>query len=138
MSAFTVELSISTGGDNDIVDITDGVAKAVSASGVEAGQAHVFVAHSTAAVTTIEYEPGCVQDLKDAVEQLIPQDADYNHNRLAGDSNAHSHLRAALIGPSETLPIRDGGLVTGTWQQVVLIDFDDRPRERRVTVTVTD
>ncbi len=136
MSAFTAELSISTGGDSDIVDITDGVSQAVSTSGVVTGVAHIFVAHSTAAVTTIEYEPGCVQDLKEIVEELIPQNSDYNHNRLAGDSNAHSHLRAAFIGPSETLPIRDGRLVTGTWQQIVLADFDDRPRERRVTVTV--
>ncbi len=138
MGTFTAELSISTGGDSDIVDITDGISQVVSTSGVETGVVHAFVAHSTAALTTIEYEPGCVQDLKDAVEHLIPQEADYNHNRLAGDSNAHSHLRAAIIGPSETLPIRDANLVTGTWQQIVLVDFDDRPRERRVTVTVLD
>lgn len=136
MAVFKAELSISSEGNSDIIDITDGVAKAVRASEVADGIAHVFVAHSTAAVTTIEYEPGCVDDLKQIMEKLVPESGNYSHNRLAGDSNAHSHLRAAIVGPSLTLPVADGRLVTGTWQQVVLADFDNRPRQRKVTVQV--
>lgn len=138
MTVIKAELSIASEGDSDIIDITDGVAKAVRASQVTDGIAHVFVAHSTAAVTTIEYEPGCVDDLKQIMEQLVPESGNYSHNRLAGDNNAHAHLRAAIVGPSLTLPVAGGRLVTGTWQQVVLADFDNRPRQRKVTVQVID
>jgi len=96
----------------------------------------VFVTGSTAAVTTMEYEPGGVSDLRKLLDRLIPAQGDYEHNRLNHDTNSHAHLRAALIGPSETIPLLDGKLALGTWQQIVLIDFDDRPRERTVTVQI--
>ena len=88
---------------------------------------NVFVAHSTAAITLMEYEQGGVRDMQDLMDRLVPPGADYNHNRMAGDTNAHSHLQAAIVGPSETAPVKDGQLVTGTWQQFVLVDFDDHP-----------
>jgi secondary thiamine-phosphate synthase enzyme len=96
----------------------------------------VFATGSTVAITTMEYEPGGVADLQTLLERLVPQAGEYEHNRLNHDSNAHAHLRAAVIGPSETVPLVDGRLALGTWQQLVLIDFDDRPRTRRVTVQV--
>lgn len=108
----------------------------VDQSGVDSGLVSVFVPGSTAAVTTMEHEPGGVHDLREALGQLIPQDADYEHNRLNRDTNAHAHVRAAIVGPSETLPVRGGRLELGTWQQIVLVDFDDRARERTVLVQV--
>jgi secondary thiamine-phosphate synthase enzyme len=103
---------------------------------VDRGLVSVFATGSTVAVTTMEYEPGGVHDLQALLDRLIPARGDYEHNRLNHDTNAHAHLRAALIGPSETIPLVDGQLVLGTWQQVVLLDFDDRPRTRTVTVNV--
>ena len=107
-------------------------------SGVEAGAVTVFVPGSTAAVTTMEHEPGGVQDLRAALERLVPSEGDYAHNRMNADTNAHAHIRAAIVGPSETVPVRDGRLALGTWQQIVLVDFDDRPRQRTVVVQVID
>jgi secondary thiamine-phosphate synthase enzyme len=98
--------------------------------------ATVFAVGSTVAVTTMEFEPGGVADLRAALERLLPAGADYEHNRLNHDTNAHAHLRAALIGPSETIPVVDGRLALGTWQQIVLLDLDVRPRDRTVHVTV--
>jgi len=91
---------------------------------------------STAAITAMEYEPGGVHDLRDALERLIPTGLDYAHNRLNHDTNSHAHIRAAIVGPSETFPVQDGRLGLGTWQQIVLVDFDDRPRQRTVVVQV--
>lgn len=136
MPVHSAQLQLSTEGDNDVIDITRGVEEVVATADAGDGVVNVFVAHSTAAVTTIEYEPGAVVDLKRAVEALAPASAEYEHNRRAGDDNGHAHVRSALVGPSETLPVRDGRLVRGTWQQVVLIDFDTRPRQRTVTVQV--
>ena len=127
---------METPGDGHIVDITPGVASVVRTSGVERGVVSVFATGSTVALTTMEYEAGGVHDLSALLERLIPNRADYEHNRRNHDTNAHAHLRAALIGPSETVPVLDGELVLGTWQQLVLIDFDDRPRRRTVTVQV--
>lgn len=129
-------LRLDTPGNGEIVDLTDGVSRVVATSGIDRGVACVFATGSTVAVTTMEYEPGGVQDLQAVLERLIPTRGDYAHNRLNHDSNAHAHLRAAVIGPSETIPIVDGRLVLGTWQQLVLLDFDDRPRSRSVTVQV--
>jgi secondary thiamine-phosphate synthase enzyme len=129
-------LRFSTGGDSDVVDLTEGVQCVVQQSGAERGVVTVFVTGSTAAVTTMEHEPGGVRDLQEALERLVPQRGEYHHNRLNHDTNAHAHLRAALVGPSESIPLVGGQLALGTWQQVVLIDFDDRPRERRVSVHV--
>jgi secondary thiamine-phosphate synthase enzyme len=129
-------LRMDTPGNGDIVDITEGVASVVRTGVVERGIVSVFAIGSTVAVTTMEYEPGGVHDLQVLLERLVPAEGDYQHNRLNHDTNAHAHLRAAVIGPSETIPIVDGRLALGTWQQIVLIDFDDRPRTRTVTVQV--
>jgi secondary thiamine-phosphate synthase enzyme len=130
------QLRLSTGGDGEIVDITEGVRSVVRTSGVELGVVTVFATGSTVAVTTMEYEPGGVADLQALLDRLVPRAGDYAHNRLNHDTNAHAHLRAAVIGPSESVPLVGGRLVLGTWQQLVLIDFDDRPRDRVVTVQV--
>jgi secondary thiamine-phosphate synthase enzyme len=127
---------METPGNGHVVDITPGVQSVVSTSGVDRGVVTVFATGSTVAVTTMEYEPGGVHDLQQLLDRLIPSAGDYEHDRLNHDTNSHAHLRAAVIGPSETIPIVDGRLQLGTWQQVVLIDFDDRPRRRTVTVQV--
>jgi secondary thiamine-phosphate synthase enzyme len=127
-------LRLETAGDGQIVDLTDGVRSVVRTSGVVHGVAVVFTRGSTVAVTTMEYEPGGVADLSQLLDRLIPRTDDYEHNRRNADTNAHADLRAALIGPSESIPVVDGALVLGTWQQIVLIDFDDRPRQREVAV----
>jgi secondary thiamine-phosphate synthase enzyme len=108
----------------------------VGSSGVNDGSVVVFAVGSTAAVTTMEYERGGVHDLRAKLDELVPQSGDYEHNRLNHDTNSHAHMKAAIVGPSETIPVVDGRLATGTWQQVVLIDFDDRPRDRTVVVQV--
>ena len=130
------ELHLSTGGDADVVDITEGVQQLVATAGAAEGQATAFVRGSTAAITTMEFEPGGVHDLGAALERLLPAEGDYEHNRLNHDSNSHAHQRASIVGPSEAVPIGGGKLALGTWQQIVLIDFDDRPRERTVVVQV--
>jgi secondary thiamine-phosphate synthase enzyme len=130
------QLRMDTPGNGHIVDITEGVVRVVGTSGVDRGLVTVFASGSTVAVTTMEYEPGGVRDLQALLDRLIPAGGDYEHNRLNHDTNAHAHLRAALIGPSETIPLIDGRLALGTWQQLVLVDFDDRPRQRTVTVSV--
>jgi secondary thiamine-phosphate synthase enzyme len=112
------------------------VRRIVEERAVTEGQALVFVRGSTAAIATMEFEPGGVHDLREMLERLIPTRGDYEHNRLNHDSNSHAHQRATLVGPSEAIPLVDGRLATGTWQQIVLIDFDDRPRERTVVVQV--
>jgi secondary thiamine-phosphate synthase enzyme len=132
----TGRLRFSTEGDGDIVDLTEGIESVVQAAGVEEGLVSVFVPGSTAAITTMEYEPGGVQDLDSVLERLVPREGEYAHNRLNHDTNSHAHVRAAIVGPSETIPIASGRLATGTWQQIVLVDFDDRPRQRTVVVHV--
>jgi secondary thiamine-phosphate synthase enzyme len=129
-------IRVSTSGDADVIDITRELSAAVAASGVVEGQASAFVRGSTAAITTMEFEPGGVHDLQVALERLIPARGDYEHNRLNHDSNSHAHQRASLVGASEVVPIEAGRLALGTWQQLVLIDFDDRPREREVLLQV--
>ncbi|MGZ4168938.1 MAG: secondary thiamine-phosphate synthase enzyme YjbQ [Solirubrobacteraceae bacterium] len=129
-------LRLKTPGNGHIVDLTEGVARVVATSGVDRGLVAVFAIGATVAVTTMEYEPGGVSDLQALLDRLIPAEGDYAHNRLNHDTNSHAHLRAAVIGPSETIPIVDGSPALGTWQQIVLIDFDDRPRERTIVVHV--
>jgi secondary thiamine-phosphate synthase enzyme len=129
-------LRMDTPGNGHIVDLTEGVVQIVGGSGVERGLVTVFATGSTVAVTTMEHEPGGVHDLQALLDRLIPSGPDYEHNVRNHDTNAHAHLRAAVIGPSETIPLVDGRLALGTWQQVVLLDFDDRPRRRTVTVQV--
>ncbi|ADB51958.1 secondary thiamine-phosphate synthase enzyme YjbQ [Conexibacter woesei] len=129
-------LRVETAGDGKIVDLTDGVRSVVRTSGVVRGAATVFARGATVAVTTMEYEPGGVEDLTELLEQLVPRARAWAHSRLNGDTNAHAHVRAALIGPSESVPIVEGELLLGTWQQIVLLDFDDRPRQREVAVQI--
>ena len=136
MTVHTGLLRLETSGEAHVIDLTEGVEAVVRQSGVAAGVVSVFVTGSTAAVTTMEYEPGGVRDLQALAERLVPRGAEYQHNVLNADDNAHAHLRASLIGPSETVPLVAGRLVLGTWQQIVLIDFDDRPRGRQVHVQV--
>jgi secondary thiamine-phosphate synthase enzyme len=137
LPAHSSHLRYTTGGNGDVVDLTAGVASVVEAAGsVTAGIATVFVPGATAAVTTMEHELGNVSDLRGLLDRLVPPDDAYRHNELNHDTNAHAHIRAALVGPSETIPIEAGRLLLGTWQQIVLIDFDDRPRERTVLVSV--
>ncbi len=128
------DLYFSTTGDTDVIDITGSVAERVSASGIINGQALLFVPGSTAALTTIEYESGAVHDLKEAIEAIAPEGKHYRHDARWGDGNGYAHVRAALLGPSLAVPIADGRLILGTWQQIVLLDFDNRPRKRRVIV----
>ncbi len=136
MTVHTGELRFSTRGDGDVIDLSEGVESFVASSGVSDGAVSLFVPGSTAAISAMEFEPGGLHDLRALFDRLIPRQGDYEHNRLNADTNSHAHLRAAIVGPSETVPLRDGRLVTGTWQQLVLIDFDDRPRERRVVVQI--
>ena len=131
----THEIKLSTSGDNDVHDVTDEVGTAAKKSGVRNGIVTVFVPGSTAGITAIEHEPGMIQDLREFLDRTAPADASYHHNH-GGDSNGHAHVRSAFIGPSLTVPIVEGKLLTGTWQQIVLVDFDDRPRTRQVVVQV--
>jgi secondary thiamine-phosphate synthase enzyme len=127
---------MDTPGNGHIVDLTQGVASVVRTSEVDRGLVTVFAKGSTVAITTMEFEPGGVHDLQALLDRLIPAQGEYEHNRLNQDTNSHAHMRAAIIGPSETIPVVGGELALGTWQQIVLIDFDDRPRSRVVTVQV--
>jgi secondary thiamine-phosphate synthase enzyme len=136
MTVHTGELQLSTRGDSDIVDITAGVQRIVSESPVDDGVVAAFVRGSTAAITTMEFEPGGVADLRELLDRLIPVEGDYEHNRLNHDTNSHAHQRASLVGASEQVPLIGGRLALGTWQQLVMIDFDDRPRDRTVVVQV--
>lgn len=136
MTISSSRIRVSTSGDADVIEITRELSAAVAASGVTEGQASAFVRGSTAAITTMEFEPGGVHDLRVTLERLIPARGDYEHNRLNHDSNSHAHQRASLVGASEVVPIEAGRLALGTWQQLVLIDFDDRPREREVLLQV--
>jgi len=130
------ELSYSTQGDSDVIDITADVQRIVAAGPVADGLVTAFVRGSTAAITTMEFEPGGVADLRALLDKLIPVEGQYEHNRLNHDTNSHAHQRASLIGASEQVPLIGGRLALGTWQQLVLIDFDDRPRDRTVVVQV--
>jgi len=129
---YTTKFSIKTYGKTEIVDITPHVFQAIQESGVLDGTVTVFTPGSTAAVTTIEYEPGLIKDLQATFEALFPEGKVYAHNRGAGDDNGHAHLRAALTGPSVTVPIVKGQMTLGTWQQIVLCDFDTRSRLRKL------
>ncbi|MDM7913572.1 MAG: secondary thiamine-phosphate synthase enzyme YjbQ [Methanotrichaceae archaeon] len=120
----------------DVMDITDKVAKAVQDSGLDSGIAVLFVPGATGAITTIEHEPGLVQDLGEALERLAPQDIEYAHNQRWHDGNGHSHIRASLVGPSLTVPFLKGRLMLGTWQQIVFLEMDNRPRRRRIVVQI--
>lgn len=136
MRTHHASLERSTTADTDLLDITDDVVAIVTASGVRDGLATVHVAGSTASITTIEFESGAVADLKAAIERLAPRALDYQHDERWGDGNGYSHVRAALLGPSVSVPVAAGALRLGTWQQLLLCDFDNRPRTREVEVHV--
>lgn len=136
MSIALVRIGLKTAARNEVIDITARVQGAVADSKVKNGLACVFVVGSTAAVTTVEHEPGLVKDMQDAMERLYPEGIDYEHHRRWGDGNGHSHIRASFVGPSLTVPIEDGGLVLGTWQQIVFMEFDNKPRSREVVVQI--
>jgi secondary thiamine-phosphate synthase enzyme len=134
MSIF--EFSIKTKGFNDIIDITPKVEECVKKSEIKEGTVLIFVPGSTVGLTTLEYEEGLIKDLKQTLEKIAPQNQEYEHNKRWGDGNGFSHIRSALLPPSLTIPIQNSQLTLGTWQQIVLIDFDNRPRERKVIVKV--
>lgn len=130
-------ITLSTRGEGDIVDITDRVQELAHSSGVKTGICHIFVTGSTAAITTIEYESGVLKDLSRALSVCAPSDITYAHDSRWGDGNGRSHVKAAMIGPSLTVPVRDSALVLGTWQQIVLLELDTRQRrDRHLMVTV--
>jgi secondary thiamine-phosphate synthase enzyme len=130
LSSFTLEVATTSG--TDVVDLTAAVAQRVRQTGVAAGVLTLFIPGSTAALTTIEFETGVVNDLRAALQRLFPRDLPYEHDRRWGDGNGYAHVRAAFLKPSLSIPIDDGRLLLGTWQQIVLLDFDNRPRTRRV------
>jgi secondary thiamine-phosphate synthase enzyme len=136
MAAFQGSFRCSTRGRCDVVDITSQVERVVAESRLRHGIVNVSGRGSTLGITTLEYEAGCVSDLQRALEKIAPSNFDYAHNARWGDDNGYSHLRSALMGTAKSFPLSDGALGLGTWQQIVLCDFDDRPRERVVTVTV--
>ncbi|MCQ6962662.1 secondary thiamine-phosphate synthase enzyme YjbQ [Methanolobus chelungpuianus] len=136
MVVFTGYLDFDTKGDTDIIDVTSPVTGIVASSGIKDGIVLVFAPGSTAAITTIEYEPGLVFDLREALERLVPGDMYYKHHERWHDGNGHSHIRASLIGQSRSFPVVNGDIMLGTWQQIIFIDLDNRPRSRRVLVQV--
>ncbi|MDJ0523285.1 MAG: secondary thiamine-phosphate synthase enzyme YjbQ [Planctomycetota bacterium] len=136
MDVYGDTLEFQTRGNDDVRDLTGDVRRCVEASGVHAGTVTVFCPGSTGGVTTIEYEPGLVEDIQAAVERVFPRGLRYRHNELNHDDNGHSHVRAAVVGPSLTVPIVDGRLTLGTWQQIVFLDFDSSARRRRLVVQV--
>ncbi len=136
MTVNTTSIQVSTRGNTDVIDITDQVGEAVFKSGLKDGVVTVFCPSSTSALTTIEYEPGCVSDLRRLFDEIIPQNRDYAHEAAWGDGNGHSHMRAALLGPSLSVPFVGGRLTLGTWQQIIYMDFDVRPRRRELVVQV--
>jgi secondary thiamine-phosphate synthase enzyme len=129
------EIEFSTEGNADIVEITDDIKALLAGIGLRNGLVNIFVPGATGAVTTLEHEPGVCRDFQELFDFIAPVDRDYHHNRRMVDSNGHSHVRAALLGPSLTVPFRDGRLMLGRWQQIVFVDFDEVPRERRLLVT---
>ena len=131
------KIRLQTRGNCEIADITSEVSQAVMESGLNAGTVTVFVSGSTAGVTTVEYEPGLIADLQAAFERLVPRGIGYQHDRRWGDGNGYAHVRASLLGASLVLPFADGRPMLGTWQQVVVIDFDNRPRAREIILQVT-
>jgi secondary thiamine-phosphate synthase enzyme len=129
-------LSFSTPAGTDVIDITDYVSDSLGQTNISEGRVVLFIPGSTAALTTIEYESGVIEDLKEAIERIAPKNIPYRHDARWGDGNGYSHVRAALLGPSLTIPVIDGRMTLGTWQQIILLDFDNRPRQRRITCQI--
>ena len=136
MPAVLSEIQFETKGEPEIVDVTNQVKAQVTSSKIQSGLATVFCTGSTGAITTLEYEPGLIEDLPVALERLAPKDATYQHHLRWQDGNGHSHVRAAIIGPSVTIPVIEGQLPLGTWQQIVFLELDVRPRTRRLIIQI--
>lgn len=136
MPVKTMQIELETRGHGDTQDLTANVAEIVRDSGVTSGIVTLFVPGSTAGLTTIEFEPGAVADLARLFEEIAPRSAEYRHHLTWGDDNGHAHVRAALLGPSLTVPFAGGRLTLGTWQQIILVDFDTRPRRRLIVAQV--
>jgi secondary thiamine-phosphate synthase enzyme len=136
MTVNTHTISLKTRGDADIHDITDNVAEAVQACKLQDGTVTVFCPSSTSGVTTIEYESGALSDLRRLFDEIVQPNRDYSHNARWGDGNGHAHVRAALLGPSLSIPFVKGKLTLGTWQQIIYVDFDNRPRSRELVVQI--
>lgn len=137
MANFREEILLRTRGETQVLNITSEVRAIASRSGIAEGVVHVFAPGATAGISTIEHEPGCIKDLQEALERVAPRDGYYHHNERWGDGNGFSHVRAALMGPSMSVPLAAGELMLGTWQQVICVDFDNRERDRRLIVTVS-
>jgi len=136
MEIYTGSFQINTKGETDIIDITGNVQRILGTSGFSTGTLTVFISGSTAGITTIEYESGLIKDLKDAFERAAPRKGSYEHNLRWGDGNGYAHVRASLTGQDITVPFSEGSLILGTWQQIILIDFDNRSRSREITVQI--
>ena len=130
------DISIRSKGETDIIDITAEIVGILKKACLKNGIVNIFVPGATGAITTVEYEPGLIDDLKAAFEKLAPRKGKYAHNERWNDGNGFSHVRASLLGPSITVPFNDGGLILGTWQQIIFIDFDNKPRSRKITVQI--
>lgn len=137
MEIITKHINFQTKGHNDIIDITEEVQSVINNSNIDEGSALVFVVGSTGALTTIEFEPGLKRDFPELMEKLIPSNKSYHHDNTWHDGNGYAHLRASLQGPSLTIPFINKQLLLGTWQQIILIDFDNRPRRREIVVQLT-
>lgn len=136
MATHQDRISLDTKGHTDVIDISTEVQRVIHSSGIRTGMVNISGVGSTLAVTTIEYEAGCVSDLRRALEAIAPANSNYAHNARWGDDNGYAHLRSALMGTAKTYPVSEGRLALGTWQQIILCDFDDRPRRREVIITV--
>ncbi len=132
----TQTIQLDTRGNADVLDITDLITRGLAESGIKAGIVTIFCPSSTSGLTTIEYEPGAIRDLQRLFDEIVPPDREYAHNSRWGDGNGHSHIRAALLKASLTVPFVDGRLALGTWQQVVYVDFDNRSRRRNVVLQI--
>lgn len=134
MEIVTEQIKVSTQGNSEVVDITDKVATVLERHAMKEGNITIFVVGSTASITTTEYEPGLKRDIPEMLERIAPSSISYHHNNTWGDGNGHAHVRASFLGPSIAVPFSDGKLLLGTWQQIVLLDFDTRPRNRTIIV----
>ena len=136
MNVVSKTIRVSSKGEDDIIDITDELSNVVKESNIENGTVTVFISGSTAAITTIEYEPGLIHDFPEMVSRIVPKSIEYEHDNTWHDGNGHSHVRASLIGPSLTVPVINSKLALGTWQQIVLLEMDTRPRNRNVILQI--
>ncbi len=136
MAVETRYIPVETGGDGDILDLTQDIQNQINSSGINDGVVTIFTPSATSGITTLEFEPGCVKDLQRLFNEIIPPERDYAHNQRWGDGNGHSHTRAGLIKPSLTVPIVEGKMTLGTWQSIILVDFDNRPRERQLVLQI--